>query len=322
MDPIIILAAGVATGTSLLFAALGELFAERSGVINLGVEGMMLMGAVVGFGTAVATGNPWLGLVLAMLAGGLLAVLHAVITISFQAEQVVSGLALTFLGSGLARVLGEELSKAGAIALVPTATIPVLSAIPLVGPIFFTNQSVLVYVGFLLVPVTWYWIHRTRPGLHLRAVGESPTAADTLGVDVYRLRYGYVIVGGLLAGLGGATITLAISPGWFSDLTTNGAGWIAIAIVIFARWDPLWAAAGAYAFGALRRAIIDIQGPTELFGVANPFYEDHTLTFFLEMLPYVLVIVVLVAVSGKAMRQRVGAPAALGLPYVRGERGQ
>ncbi len=265
MDPTIILAAGVATGTVLLFAAVGEIFAERAGVLNLGVEGMMLMGAVVAFATAVATGNPWLGLVLGMLAGGMLSLLHAVITISFQAEQVVSGLALTFLGSGLARVLGEELSKAGAIALIPTATIPVLSAIPIVGPILFTSQSVLVYLGFLIVPAAWYWINRTRPGLHLRAVGESPTAADTLGVDVYRLRYAYVFVGGLFAGLGGATITLAISPGWFSDLTTGGAGWIAIAIVIFARWNPIWAAIGAYAFGAIRRMILDLQGPRELF---------------------------------------------------------
>jgi len=322
MDPIVILAAGVAFGTVYLFAAVGEIFAERAGVINLGVEGMMLMGAVVAFGTAVATGNPWLGLVLGMLAGGLLSVLHAVITITFQAEQVVSGLALTFLGSGLARVLGEELSKAGAIALIPTATIPVLASVPIVGPVFFTNQSVLTYLGFLLVPAAWYWINRTRPGLHLRSVGESPTAADTLGVDVYRLRYAYVIAGGVFAGLGGATITLAISPGWFSELTTNGAGWVAIAIVIFARWNPVWAAVGAYSFGAIRRMIIDLQGPETLFGFPNPFFEDHTLTFFLEMLPYVLVIVVLIAVSGKAMRKRIGAPAALGIPYVRGERGQ
>jgi general nucleoside transport system permease protein len=321
MDPTIILAAGVATGTVLLFAAVGEIFAERAGIINLGVEGMMLMGAVVAFGTAVGTGSPWLGLVLGMLAGGLLSLLHAVITISFQAEQVVSGLALTFLGSGLARVLGEDLSKAGAIALIPTATIPVLSAIPIVGPILFTNQSLLVYVGFLVVPAAWYWINRTRPGLHLRAIGESPTAADTLGVDVYRLRYAYVFVGGLLAGLAGATITLAIQPGWFSDLTTGGRGWIAIAIVIFARWNPVWAAGGAFAFGAIQRMILDLQGPQTLFGFPNPFYEDHNLTFFLQMLPYILVIVVLVVVSGEALRKRVGAPAALGLPYVRGERG-
>jgi simple sugar transport system permease protein len=261
MDPIVILAAGVATGTVLLFAAVGEIYAERAGVINLGVEGMMLMGAVVGYAIAVGTGNPWLGLVLGMLAGGALSLLHAVVTISFQAEQVVSGLALTFLGTGLARVVGEELSKAGAIALIPSVTIPVLSAIPVLGPIFFTKQSILVYVGFVLVPVAWWWIHRTRPGLHLRAVGENPTAADTLGVNVYRLRYAYVFVGGLFAGLAGATITLAIQPGWFSDLTTGGRGWIAIAIVIFARWNPLWAAFGAYAFAAIQRLILDLQGP-------------------------------------------------------------
>jgi ABC-type uncharacterized transport system permease subunit len=322
MDPIVILAAGIGIGTPVLFAAIGELLAERAGVVNLGVEGMMLMGAVVAFGTAVATGNPWLGLVLGMLAGGLLASLHAVITISFQAEQVVSGLALTFLGTGLARVLGEDLSKAGAIALIPTATVPVLSAIPIVGPIFFTNQSILVYIGYLVVPATWWWVNRTRPGLHLRAIGESPTAADTLGVDVYRVRYAYVIVGGILAGLGGATIVLAVSPGWFSDLTTNGAGWIAVAIVIFARWNPLWAPVGAFLYGALIRLTYDIQGPKELLGLPNPFFYDNTLLFFMQMVPYIMVIVVLVAVSGESLRKRIGAPAALGIPYVRGERGQ
>ncbi len=321
MDPTIILAAGVASGTVLLFAAVGEIFAERAGVLNLGVEGMMLIGAVVAYGTAVATGNPWLGLGLGTLAGGLLSVLHAVITISFQAEQVVSGLALTFLGTGLARVLGEDLSKAGAIALLPTFTVPGLAALPVVGPIFFTDQSVLVYVGYLVVPLAWYWIDRTRPGLHLRAIGESPAAADTLGVDVYRLRHAYVIVGGLFAGLAGAAITLAVSPGWFGDLTTSGQGWIAVALVIFAQWSPVRAAVGAYLFAAIRRMLIDIQGPQELFGVPNPFFHDHTLTFFLEMVPYILIIGVLVAVSGEAMRKRLGAPAALGLPYVRGERG-
>jgi ABC-type uncharacterized transport system permease subunit len=321
MDPVIILAAGVASGTVLLFASVGEIFAERAGVLNLGLEGMMLMGAVVAFGTAVATGNPWLGLALGTLAGGLLSALHAIVTISFQAEQVVSGLALTFLGTGLARVLGEDLSKAGAIALLPTVTVPGLSAVPVAGAILFTDQSILVYFGFLVVPVAWYWIGRTRPGLHLRAVGESPTAADSLGVDVYRLRYAYVIVGGLFAGLAGATITLAISPGWFGDLTTSGQGWIAVALVIFAQWSPVRAAVGAYLFAAIRRMLLDIQGPQQLFGFQNPFYYNHTLTFFLEMVPYLLIIGVLVAVSGEAIRKRLGAPAALGVPYVRGERG-
>ena len=322
MDPIVILAAGVGTGTVLLFAAIGEIFAERAGVLNLGVEGMMLMGAVAGFSTVVSTGNPWLGVVVAMLAGGALSLLHAVVTIHFQADQVVSGLSLTLLGSGLARVLGEGLSKAGTTSLLPRLSIPVLADVPVAGPIFFHEQSILVYLGYVLVPAAWYWIHRTRPGLHLRAVGENPSAADSLGVDVYRLRYTYVLVGGLLAGLAGATITLAIQPGWFSDLTTNGRGWIAVGLVIFAQWSPFRAAAGALLFGAIGRSIYDIQGPAELFGYPNPFHDVHSLTFFLEMLPFALVIVVVVIGSREAVRKRLGAPAALGLAYVRGERGR
>jgi general nucleoside transport system permease protein len=321
MDPIIILAAGVSTGTVLLFAALGEIFAERAGVLNLGVEGMMLMGAVAGFSTVVSTGNPWLGVVIGMLAGAALSLLHAVVTIHFQADQVVSGLSLTLLGTGLARVLGEGLSKAGATPLLPHFDIPGLVAIPVLGPIFFQDQSIMVYLGFALVPLAWYWINRTRPGLHLRAVGESPTAADSLGINVYRVRYAYVALGGLLAGLAGATITLAIQPGWFGDLTVNGRGWIAVGLVIFAQWSPLRAAIGAYLFGAIGRLVLAVQGPSELFGFSNPFHDVHSLTFFLGMLPYVLVIVVLVLGSREAVRKRLGSPAALGLPYVRGERG-
>jgi ABC-type uncharacterized transport system permease subunit len=317
MDWIVILQAGVASGTVLLFATIGEILAERSGVMNLGVEGMMLMGAMAAFSMAVSTGNPWLGLLLAMAVGGLLALLHGVVTIHFQADQVVSGLTLTFLGTGLALVFGEGLSKAGAISLLPTVTLPLLSRIPILGPILFTDQSVLVYAGYLFVPAAWFYINRTRPGLHLRAVGEFPAAADALGINVYRQRYVYVCVGGVLAGLAGATISLAISPGWFSEMTTSGQGWIAIGLVIFAQWDPLRAAGGAYAFGALRRLILDLQGPTTLLGLRNPFYYNSYLGFFLQMLPYAFTIVVLIIGSREAMRKRLGAPAALGVPYVR-----
>jgi ABC-type uncharacterized transport system permease subunit len=320
MDPIIILQAGVATGTVLLFATIGEIFAERAGVLNLGVEGMMLMGAMSAFSVAVNTGNPWLGLVVAMVVAGLLALLHGVVCIHLQADQVVSGLTLTFLGTGLSLVLGEGLSKAGAISLLPVFSIPLLEGIPVLGPILFTKQSVLVYVGYLFFPAAWFYINRTRPGLHLRAVGEYPAAADALGISVYRQRYLYVFVGGVLAGLAGATISLAISPGWFSELTTSGQGWIAIGLVIFAQWDPLRAAAGAYAFGALRRLILDLQGPTTLLGFANPFYYNPYLGFFLQMLPYAFTVVVLVIGSREAMRKRLGAPAALGVPYIRAEK--
>jgi simple sugar transport system permease protein len=322
MDPIIILQAGVASGTVLLFATIGEIFAERAGVLNLGVEGMMLMGAMSAFSVATRTGTPWLGVLVAMLVAGLLSQLHAVIVVHLQADQVVSGLALTLVGTGLSLVLGEGLSKAGSGALLPAYTIPLLGAIPVVGPIFFTNQSVLVYVGYLLVPAAWYYIYRTRPGMNLRAIGEYPAAADSLGINIYRLRYLYVFVGGVLAGLAGATISLAVSPGWFSELTTSGLGWIAIGLVIFAQWDPVRAAVGAYAFGALRRLIVDLQGPQTIFGAPNPFFYNHYWSFFGQMLPYAFTIVILVLGSREAVRQRLGAPAALGLPYVRGERGR
>jgi simple sugar transport system permease protein len=321
IDWIVILQAGVATGTVLLFATIGEILAERSGVLNLGVEGMMLIGAMAAYKTAVLMGQPWLGVLYAMLAAGSLSLLHAVVTVNFQADQVVSGLAINFVGVGLSLVLGEGLSKAGAISLLPSFTVPGLSAVPILGPILFTNHSVMVYLGYLLTPAVWFYINRTRPGLHLRAVGEYPAAADALGINVYRLRYLYVFVGGMLAGLAGATISLAVAPGWFSELTTAGQGWIAIGLVIFAQWDPWRALAGSYMFGALRRLILDLQGPQLLLGLPNPFFYMPKLGFFLQMTPYILTILILVIGSREALKKRLGAPAALGTPYVRGARG-
>jgi len=321
MDFIAILAAGVASGTILAIAAIGEIFAERSGVLNLGVEGMMLVGAVAAFSIAVSTGSPWLGVVVAMLAAGLLSQLHAIMTIHFRADQVVSGLALTFLGTGLARVLGEGLSSARDVTLIGRTTIPLLADIPVIGPVFFTDQSTLTYAAYLLLPIASVWIARTRPGLHLRAVGESPAAADAQGIRVYVTRYAYVFLGGVLAGLAGAAISVAIYPGWFGDQTVNGRGWIAIGLVIFAQWSPVRAALGALLFGAIFRFIIDIQGVGTILGFQSPFTAGSSANFLLGMLPYVLVIVVVVIGSREAVRKRVGAPAALGRPYVRGERG-
>ncbi len=321
MDIIIVLQAGVATGTVLLFATLGEIFAERSGVMNLGVEGMMLLGAMSAFSVTLASGSPWLGILAGMFFAGLISQVHAFISITLQADQVVSGLSLTFLATGVSLVFGEGLSKAGAVNLLPIFSIPLLADIPVLGPIFFKEQSVMVYIGYILFPLCWYFINRTRPGLHLRAIGEYPAAADALGIDVFGLRYLYVFVGGTLAGLAGATLSLAISPGWFSDLTTAGQGWIAVGLVIFAQWDPLRAAFGSYIFGALRRLILDIQGPQVIFGIANPFFYNPYYGFFLQMLPYAFTIIVLVLGSREAIRNRIGSPAALGLPYIRGQRG-
>lgn len=316
----IILHAGLATGTILLYAAIGEILTERSGVLNLGVEGMMLIGAMAGFSASLATGNPWLGLLLAMSAAGVLSLAHGLVTIHFQADQVVSGLSLTFLGTGLALVLGNGLTGQNA-ALIPAYNIAGLAGIPFFGPVFFQDHSPLVYLGYLFTPLVWAYIHYTRPGMHLRAVGEKPEAADTMGINVYRLRYLYVFAGGCLAGLAGATISLSVSPGWYSTQTTSGQGWIAVGLVIFAQWNPLRAALGAYLFGALRRAILDLQGPRILFGLTNPLFINSNFGFFLQMAPYLLTIIALMISSRAAARQRLGTPAALGEPYVRGERG-
>lgn len=321
MDILIVLQAGVATGTALLFATLGELLAERSGIMNLGVEGMMLLGAMAGYWVSAHYGSPWMGVVLAMIAGGLISQIHAFITIHLRADQVVSGLSLNFLAAGVSVVLGEGLNSIKGVPILPSFTIPVLSQIPWLGKIFFTNQGALVYIGYLVFPLIWLYINRTRPGLHLRAVGEFPAAADSLGISVYKMRYLYVFIGGMLAGLAGSAISLSISPGWFSEKTTSGEGWIAVGLVIFAQWNPIRAAFGSYIFGALRRLILDIQGPTMILGFANPFYYNPYYGFFLQMLPYAFTIIVLVLGSKEAIKKRIGTPAALGIPYIRGERG-
>ncbi len=317
----IILHAGIATGSVLLFAAIGEIFAERSGILNLGVEGMMLLGAMAGFGTSLATNNAWFGVSVAILAGGLLSLAHGLVTIQFQADQVVSGLSLTFLGTGLALVLGEGLTGETPPLLLDY-NIPLLQSIPFLGPALFKEHGLLVYMGYIFTPLSWLFIHKTRPGMHLRAVGEKPAAADTVGVNVYGLRYLYTFVGGCFAGLAGAMISLSVSPGWYSTQTTSGQGWIAIALVIFAQWNPFRAALGGYLFGMLRRLILDLQGPRILLGFVNPLYINSNYSFFLIMIPYLLTIIALIFGSRAVARNKTGSPAALGIPYIRGERGQ
>jgi simple sugar transport system permease protein len=306
-----LLAAGVRSGTALLLASIGEIFAERAGVLNLGLEGMMLMGAMTAFDIAHRTGNPWLGLLAAAGVGGLLALLHAFVTVTLRADQVVSGLALTFLGTGLSAVLGAPLVEVRQAPRLPNLPIPGLAQLPVLGPIFF-QHNVIVYIGFLLAPLAWFYIYRTRGGLELRAIGEYPAAADVLGINVYAQRYTYVILGGLLAGISGAALSLAITPLWIEGLTA-GQGWIAVGLVIFAGWDPVRAALGSYLFGAIRRLPLDLQNLS--FFLSNPHYG-----YFMNMLPYLFTIMVLVIGARTALRQRVGAPAALGSPYVREER--
>ncbi|MCA9969827.1 MAG: ABC transporter permease [Anaerolineales bacterium] len=309
-----ILGIAVAAGTSLVYATLGEIITERSGILNLGVEGIMIMGAVSAFAAAFHSESAWVGVLAAMVVGGLLALVHAFLTITMRAEQVVTGLAITIAGGGLASFLGQKLGPEGAplVGLIGPrfreAPIPGLSQIPLLGPTLF-NQDLLVYLMYVVAVVVAFFLYRTRPGLHLRAIGENPQTADALGVNVFALRYLYTVVGGMLIGLGGAHLSLAYTPGWSENLT-GGRGWIAIALVIFASWDPLRALVGALLFGGVNA----IQFRLQASGTSIP-------SNLLNMLPYILTVVVLVLTTWlEAFNKRVGAPAALGLPYNREER--
>jgi len=315
---VVLLASGIAYGTPLLYASLGELLAERSGVLNLGVEGMMLVGAVMGFWT-VQRLHTGAGLSLAAaigvaaVAGAAMALIHAFLVITLRASQIVSGLALTiFAGAaGLSSYLGNDLNLADAPArhtfhaIFPSS----VQRWPVVGPIVF-GQNILVYASWLCVVAVWLYLSKTRPGLNVRAVGESPATADAMGISVTAYRYAHTLVGGAFAGVAGAAFTLAITPQWVSGIT-GGAGWIAIALVIFAFWRPELCLVGAYFFGALQALAPQLQareinlGPTVLWT---------------STLPYVMTIVVLVLASASSARRRLGAPAALGAPYIREER--
>jgi simple sugar transport system permease protein len=306
---ITILFGALISGTPLLFATLGEIFSERSGVMNLGLEGMMLMGAFGGFAAWFHTGNLFAGIAVGMIAGGLMALLHAIITISLRADQVVSGLALTILGTGLSSILGQPYVGK------PVAT-PTNLILPILGRVS-AEQIVLIVVGLVISPLAWYYLHHTRPGLNLRSVGEYPSAADSLGINVNLTRYLYVIFGGLMSGLAGASLSLITEPGWV-DGKTSGLGWIAVGLVIFAAWDPLRGLWVSYFFGLLRRLPLDLQNPAlPLISTAN----NPMVGRIMDVLPYLATIFILILGSRQAMRKRLGAPAALGTPYIRGERG-
>ena len=297
-----VLTSVVTAATPLLFAATGELVTERSGVLNLGVEGMMLMGAVTAFAAATLTGSSVLAVGLGALAGLMMALIFAALTLGLLANQVATGLALTIFGVGLSALVGDNFVGTALDPLDPLP-IPLLSKIPVLGPVLFA-QDALVYLSFVLLLAVAWFLARSRAGLVLRAVGDSHDSAHAIGYPVLRIRTLATLFGGALAGLGGAYLSLAYTPLWAENMTA-GRGWIALALVVFATWRPGRVLAGAYLFGGITILQLHAQGAG---------FEEVP-TEVLSMLPYLATIVVLVLISRDQTKIRLNAPACLGRAF-------
>ena len=291
----------VSASTPLLLAATGELVAEKSGVLNLGIEGMMLVGAIVGFATTVTSGSWILGILAAALAGAAMAGIFAVLTLFLLANQVATGLALAILGTGLSALIGKGFVGM-AISPLPKLDLPVLSDLPVIGPILF-HQDALVYASFALVAGIGWFLYRTHAGLALRSIGDSHDAAHAIGYPVIAIRFGATLFGGLTSGLAGAYMSLAYTPLWAENMTA-GRGWIALALVVFATWRPARLLVGAYLFGGISILQLYVQS----LPLAIP-------SQFLSMLPYLGTILVLVIISRDRLRIRLNAPACLGKAF-------
>lgn len=292
----------ITASTPLLLASVGELVVERSGVLNLGVEGMMAVGAVCGFGAALATGSPLIGVLAAIAAGAALSLLFGFLTLTMVSNQVATGLALTLLGLGLSGLIGEGFVGQPGVKL-EKLHIPVLADIPFIGPIVF-GQDVLVYVSLLIVAAVAYVLFRTKTGLIIRAVGDSHQSAHALGYSVVGVRYLAVMFGGACAGLAGGYLSLAYTPQWVENMTA-GRGWIALALVVFSSWLPWRLALGAYLFGTVTILGFSLQA----VGAGIP-------SQLLSSMPYFVTILALVVISGNRALTRANTPACLGQPFV------
>ena len=302
MDLTVSIAIGIiAAATPLVLAALGELVTERSGVLNLGVEGMMIVGALVGFAITFTTGNPWLGLIAAIVAGIAISMIFAVLTQALMANQIASGLALTIFGLGLTSMIGQSFMRK-TVATVPKLDVPFLSDLPIVGKLLFSHDPI-VYLSIVLVIGTKWFLDRTKSGLILRAVGENHEAAHAIGRNVVAYRYAAIAFGGACAGLAGAYLSVVQTQIW-AEAMTAGRGWIAIALVVFAAWQPYRALLGAYLFGGI--TILQLHG--QALGIE---VEPQ----LLELLPYLATILVLVLISQNRLRSNTSAPGSLGKTF-------
>lgn len=304
-------------GTTLLFGTLGGILSEKVGNMNLGIEGMMLMGAVAGFMAALKTGNPLLAVVAAGLAGALGALIYAVVTVSFRGNQVVTGLTLTIFGTGVSSFIGQSLTG---IALPDTIqkgfapyAIPFLSDIPIIGKMFF-YQSIYVQMALVAAIVLYIYMNKTNAGLNMRSVGENPGAADASGINVTLYKYLHIVAGGFLCGVGGAYLSVVFVPRWQENITA-GMGWIAVSLVIFSTWNPLKAIFGAYLFGALRGIGLKLQNADLSFlGI-----QIKVIPQLLDMIPYIATILVLIFITLNKKKEN-QPPKGLGTAYFREER--
>lgn len=301
-----LLTSTVQAGTVYLLATIGEIYAERSGVVNLGLEGMIIMGALTSFIVTFHTGDYVLAVLSAVAVGLAMSSIHAFMSISLKVNQYISGIALTILGLGLSGFFGRPLTGM-TVPKIPQIPIPFLSQIPIIGPAFF-NQNALVYISYLIAGLGWYVLFKTRIGLNIRSVGENPSMADSLGINVALVRYGATLFGGALAGLAGAYFFIGYQPFWVEGMTA-GRGWISIALVAFSAWSPPRAVLGAYLFGGVEA----LQFRMQAYGLGAAIPQ------FMLMLPYILTIGVLAILSYQMKKRRVGVPAALGIPYSREE---
>jgi len=305
-DIITILYAAIASGTIILYATIGEIITERSGILNLGVEGIMLMGAFFGFYVAYTTESLLLAILGAAFIGGLMGLIHAFMTITLQANQVVSGLALTMFGTGASSFFGIGMVGKTLKTSFEAIPIPFFSKIPVLGEIIF-NHNILVYFAFILPVIVWYIFNKTKWGLALRSSGEEPLSSEIMGIKVIKVRYIATIVGGIFIGISGAYLSVAYSRLWVEGMTA-GKGWITIALVIFANWNPLIAYGGAYLFGGLTQLGLNLQK----FNIPFPI-------ILLKSIPYVFTLLFLLFISIKGKRSNL--PKALGESYFRESRG-
>lgn len=291
----------ITAATPLLFAAIGEMVTEKSGVLNLGVEGMMVMGAIMGFVTVHFTGSATIAVLAAIITGALMASIFALLVLKFHASQVPTGLALTLFGIGLSALIGQSMVGI-AYDGIPQISIPLLSSIPVAGELFFRHDF-LVYLSLILVGAVYYFLNKTRAGLILRAVGDSHDAAHAMGYSVINIRLMATLFGGGMAGLGGAYLSLAYSPMWIEQMTA-GRGWIALALVVFATWRTERVLLGAYLFGSI--SILQLHAQAVGIGIPSQV---------MSMLPYLATIIVLVIISRDSAKIKMNAPASLGKDF-------